>query len=74
MALLNEIWGFLKVRKIWWLTPLIIIIFIGILIILGQGKNLPFVYNWTNGSISVSNEAIDEIFSVVQKGTKVVIK
>lgn len=37
-------------------------------------KNLPFVYNWTNGSISVSNEAIDEIFSVVQKGTKVVIK
>ncbi|MCK7523557.1 MAG: L,D-transpeptidase [Ignavibacteriales bacterium] len=37
-------------------------------------KNLPFVYNWTDGSISVSNEAIDEIFSVVQKGTKVVIK
>jgi murein L,D-transpeptidase YafK len=37
-------------------------------------KNLPFVYNWTNGSIAVSNEAIDEIFSVVQKGTKVVIK
>ncbi len=37
-------------------------------------KNLPFVYNWTNGSIAVSNEAIDEIFSVIQKGTKVVIK
>jgi murein L,D-transpeptidase YafK len=37
-------------------------------------KNLPFVYNWTDGSVSVSNEAIDEIFSVVQKGTKVVIK
>jgi len=37
-------------------------------------KNLPFVYNWTNGSIAVSNEAIDEIFSVVQKGTKIVIK
>ena len=37
-------------------------------------KNLPFVYNWTDGSIAVSNEAIDEIFSVVQKGTKVVIK
>jgi murein L,D-transpeptidase YafK len=37
-------------------------------------KNLPFVYNWTNGSIAVSNEAVDEIFSVVQKGTKVVIK
>ncbi|NWF88962.1 MAG: L,D-transpeptidase [Ignavibacteriaceae bacterium] len=37
-------------------------------------KNLPFVYNWTNGSIAISNEAIDEIFSVVQRGTKVVIK
>jgi len=37
-------------------------------------KNLPFVYNWTDGSIAISNEAIDEIFSVVQKGTKVVIK
>ena len=37
-------------------------------------KNLPFVYNWTNGSIAVSNEAVDEIFSVVQKGTKIVIK
>lgn len=37
-------------------------------------KNLPFVYNWTNGSIAVSNEAIDEILSAVQKGTKVVIK
>jgi len=37
-------------------------------------KNLPFVYNWTDGSIAVSNEAVDEIFSVVQKGTKVVIK
>lgn len=37
-------------------------------------KNLPFVYNWTNGSIAVSDEAIDEIFSVVQKGTKVVLK
>ncbi len=37
-------------------------------------KNLPFVYNWTNGSIAVSNEAIDEILSIVSKGTKVVIK
>lgn len=37
-------------------------------------KNLPFVYNWTNGSIAVSNEAIDEIFSVAKEGTKVVIK
>jgi len=37
-------------------------------------KNLPFVFNWTDGSIAVSNESIDELFSVVKKGTKVVIK
>ncbi len=37
-------------------------------------KYLPFVFNWTNGSIAVSNENIDEIYSVVKKGTKVVIK
>jgi murein L,D-transpeptidase YafK len=37
-------------------------------------KNLPFVYNWTDGSIAVSNEAIDELYSVVKKGTEVVIK
>lgn len=37
-------------------------------------KNLPFVYNWTDGSVAVSNEAIDELYSVVKKGTKVVIK
>jgi murein L,D-transpeptidase YafK len=37
-------------------------------------KNLPFIYNWTDGSIAVSNESIDEIYSVAKEGTKVVIK
>ncbi len=37
-------------------------------------KNLPFVYNWTDGSIALSNENIDELLSVIKKGTKVVIK
>ena len=37
-------------------------------------KNLPFVYNWTNGSIAMSNENIDEIYSVIGEGTEVVIK
>ncbi len=37
-------------------------------------KNLPFVYNWTNGSIAMSNENIDEIYSVIKEGTEVVIK
>ncbi len=37
-------------------------------------KNLPFVFNWTDGSIAVSNEDINELYSVVSKGTKVVIQ
>lgn len=37
-------------------------------------KNLPFVFNWTDGSIALSNENIDELISVVKVGTKVVIR
>ncbi len=37
-------------------------------------KNLPFVYNWTDGSIAVCDEDLDELYSVIKIGTKVVIK
>lgn len=37
-------------------------------------RNLPFVYNWTDGSIAISNENLDELLTVIKKGTKVVIK
>ena len=37
-------------------------------------RNLPFVFNWTDGSIALSNEDIYELSNVVSKGTKVVIK
>ena len=37
-------------------------------------KNLPFVYNWTDGSIALSNEDLDEILLVIKTGTKVVIR
>lgn len=36
-------------------------------------KNLPFTFNWTNGSISISNESIDEIFPYIKLGAKVKI-
>ncbi|MBN1639430.1 MAG: L,D-transpeptidase [Ignavibacteriales bacterium] len=36
-------------------------------------KNLPFTYNWTNGSIAVSNEDIDELQKVIKIGTNVII-
>ena len=37
-------------------------------------KNLPFVYNWTDGSIAMSNEDLDEILTVTKIGTNIVIK
>ena len=45
-ALLVELWDFLRVRKAWWLAPIIImLILVGILIIFGQSSSLsPFVY------------------------------
>jgi murein L,D-transpeptidase YafK len=36
-------------------------------------KNLPFVFDWTNGSVAISDENIDEILSVVSIGTRIVI-
>ena len=45
-SLLGELWDFLKVRKKWWLLPIIImLLLVGILIIFGQSSALsPFVY------------------------------
>lgn len=37
-------------------------------------KNLPFVYNWTDGSIALSNEDLDEILKVIKPGTPIVIR
>lgn len=36
-------------------------------------KNLPFAFNWTNGSIAISNEGMDELYKFVKTGTKVTI-
>lgn len=36
-------------------------------------RNLPFTFNWTDGSVAVSNASIDEIYSVVKIGTPVTI-
>jgi len=37
-------------------------------------KNLPFVFNWTDGSAAISNEDIDELFPILNTGTRVVIR
>ena len=46
IELLKDIWGFLKVRKKYWLAPLIItIVLMGTLIVFTQGSVIaPFIY------------------------------
>lgn len=45
-SFLGEVWDFLKVRKAWWLAPVIIMLILaGIVIIFGQSAALsPFIY------------------------------
>jgi len=45
-GLLGELWDFLKVRKAWWLTPIIVmLVLVGVLIIFGQSSAVsPFIY------------------------------
>jgi len=46
-TLLGELWEFLKVRKAWWITPIIVmLILVAVLLVLGQtgGGASPFVY------------------------------
>lgn len=47
-SLIRELWDFLKVRKVWWLAPIIImLIFVGVLIIFAQNSALsPFIYSF----------------------------
>ncbi len=37
-------------------------------------KNLPFIFDWTNGSIAMSNDSIDELASIISIGTKIIIR
>jgi len=43
---LGLIWGFLRVRKKWWLTPIILfLLLISLLIVLTEGSAIaPFIY------------------------------
>lgn len=46
MSILKELWQFLRVRKKFWLFPIILVmLFLGALIVLGQGSAVaPFIY------------------------------
>jgi len=46
MGLFSELWAFMKVRKKWWLLPLILVLLsVGALLVFAQGSALaPFIY------------------------------
>ncbi|MCL6495193.1 MAG: DUF5989 family protein [Ignavibacterium sp.] len=46
LSILSELWEFLKVRKKWWLLPIIVfLVLLGALIVITQGSALaPFIY------------------------------
>lgn len=46
MELLRELWAFMRIRKKWWLFPLILVLLsVGALLVFAQGSALaPFIY------------------------------
>jgi len=46
LSILSEFWYFLKIRKKWWLAPIIIfLVLFGALIVLTEGSSIaPFIY------------------------------
>ncbi len=45
-SLARELWMYMRVRKKWWLAPLLLVLlFVGAMLILAQGSALaPFIY------------------------------
>jgi hypothetical protein len=46
LSIISELWQFLKIRKKWWLAPiLVLLLLLGALIVITQGSALaPFIY------------------------------
>lgn len=46
LKLIKELWSFLRVRKKWWLFPIVVfMLLVGMLLIFAQGSALaPFIY------------------------------
>lgn len=46
ISILSEFWGFMRVRKKWWMGPIIfVMLMLSLLIVLTQGSALaPFIY------------------------------
>jgi hypothetical protein len=46
LSIISEFWGFMRVRKKWWLGPIVLVmLMLSLLIVLTQGSALaPFIY------------------------------
>ncbi|HEY9164653.1 MAG TPA: DUF5989 family protein [Candidatus Kryptonia bacterium] len=46
LSIFGELWAFMRIRKKWWLGPIILVLlFLGLFIVLTQGSALaPFIY------------------------------
>ena len=46
LGLLRELWAFMKVRKAWWLGPIVVMLaLLGLLVVFTQGSAVaPFIY------------------------------
>jgi hypothetical protein len=46
-GIIREFWSFLKVRKKWWITPIVLfLIALGVLLVFAKGSALaPFIYS-----------------------------
>ena len=46
LSIFKELWEFMRVRKVWWLGPIIVLlVLLGLLIIFAEGSALsPFIY------------------------------
>ena len=47
LSILGELWGFLRVRKKWWLAPIVVLLLtLGLILVLTEGSALaPFIYS-----------------------------
>ena len=47
LSILKEFWSFLRVRKKWWLAPIVILLLtLGLVLVLTEGSALaPFIYS-----------------------------
>jgi hypothetical protein len=47
LSVLGELWSFLRVRKKWWLAPIVILLLgLGLILVVTEGSSLaPFIYS-----------------------------